>query len=42
MINSIISNLVILTIVKPPKSDHIGDGIIGLFSKVGPFSEVLM
>ncbi len=28
--------------VKPPNSDQIGDGTFGLFSEVGPFSEVLL
>ncbi len=28
--------------VKPQNSDHIGNGTFGLFSEVGPFSEVLM
>ncbi len=28
--------------VKPPNSDHVGDRTFGLFSEVGPFSEVLL
>ena len=41
MYGEILSYSTVISTVKPPRRDHIGDGMFGHCREVGPISEVL-